>query len=133
MSGRRLDSLLRGDWAPVVCVGVMLLAFAGIALLPSLFPARSGPHPDMPALQMLKVLRAGEELHKTRMAAPRSYCDLDTLRREGIITFGNGGTDAASRYQFRIVVGKDSYTITAIPPKTDMTTYTMNEEGDITP
>lgn len=119
-------------WIWLGCLGLLVAVLAAVVLQPMLYREQHDARVTA-ALQIMRSIRQAEELHKTRMAAPQSYCSLDALRRDGSIPFGDGGTDPSSGYSFLITHGKDQYTITALPPTKDRPTFTMDEQGAITP
>jgi hypothetical protein len=61
---------------------------------------------------------------------------LDTLSTDGSSPVGQGAKENASGYTFTSVADTTNgnyYTIIAIPPQTDMTTYTLVETGVVYP
>jgi hypothetical protein len=78
------------------------------------------------AVQVLRSLRGAETGFKTNK---HRYGDLSDLAGDGACTIGESGSEKSSGYTFTSVAGEENYTIVAVPPISDMSTYTLNEQG----
>ncbi len=110
---------------------IAIIAILAAVAIPALLRAQKSGK-ESAALQVLKSLRSAEETYRVKN---KTYGDLTALNGATLSTVAESGTETASGYVFASTVSAstDAYTITATPPQTDMTTYTMNETGAITP
>ncbi|MBI3948645.1 MAG: prepilin-type N-terminal cleavage/methylation domain-containing protein [Armatimonadetes bacterium] len=125
MNGRPPRGFTLVEMIVVIAVIAILVA---VAIRPLLRARKSSE--ESAALQVLRSLRSGEVRHKTRHDL---YGDLNSLKASGDSPLGENETERASGYTFTSASGEDVYTIVAMPPRTDMTTFTLVESGTIYP
>lgn len=107
---------------------IAIIAILAAVAIPALLRAQKSGK-ESAALQVLKSLRNGEESYKVKN---KKYGNLSALKADGSSPVGDGEVEAASGYTFKaLTAGTDVFTIVAIPPKTDMVTYTLVETGDV--
>lgn len=107
----------------IVVISIIAI-LAAVAIPPLLRAKRSSM--ESAAQQVIRSLHAAEVRHKTRHD---TYGDLNSLAADGSSPVTEAGVDANSGYRFNSDVGSNQYTIIAVPPHTDMTTFTLVETG----
>lgn len=112
----------------ILLVVSIIAVLAAVAIRPLVRAKKSAA--ESAALQVLRGLRSGEVRHKTRYGL---YGNLTSLKASGDSPLAEGEVEPASAYTFTSVAGEDTYTVVAMPPRTDMTTYTLVESGAIYP
>jgi hypothetical protein len=82
---------------------------------------------------VLAALYRSEQQFRQDARPQPHYARLQVLKLAGLSPVGEGEIDPVSGYTFTSSAGTDAYTIVAIPPKSDMTTFSLMETGEMDP
>ncbi|MBI3947340.1 MAG: prepilin-type N-terminal cleavage/methylation domain-containing protein [Armatimonadetes bacterium] len=124
---RTIRERKRGFTIIELLIVIAIIAILAAVAIPALLRAQKSGK-ESAATQVLKSLRTAEESYKVKNKA---YAKLDALVTDGSSPVGEGKVESASGFTFTSDAGTDAFTIVAIPPKTDMSTYTLVESGEI--